>query len=132
MKPVSFEEVNLTLTKPEGLTDEECGSLPICQTDDGRCVSCWELDAEERAKLLTTGRVYLSVWSGETQPPVCLTVDNPVAVRTCRVCGCTDANCQQCIEKTGEPCHWVAEDLCSACVEETEKIGDRRTRKGEL
>jgi hypothetical protein len=34
----------------------------------------------------------------------------------CRVCGCTDNDCRQCIEKTGQPCHWVEEDLCSACV----------------
>ena len=37
-------------------------------------------------------------------------------VRRCRVCGCTDEDCRGCIEKTGEPCHWVEEDLCSACV----------------
>lgn len=36
-------------------------------------------------------------------------------VRTCRVCGCTDDDCRQCIEKTGEPCYWVEPDLCSAC-----------------
>lgn len=36
-------------------------------------------------------------------------------VRTCRECGCTDNDCRQCIEKTGGPCWWVAEDLCSAC-----------------
>jgi hypothetical protein len=35
---------------------------------------------------------------------------------TCRVCGCTDDNCRQCIEKTGGPCHWVEDDLCSACA----------------
>jgi hypothetical protein len=34
----------------------------------------------------------------------------------CRVCGCTDENCSRCIEKTGNPCHWVEPDLCSACV----------------
>jgi hypothetical protein len=34
----------------------------------------------------------------------------------CRVCGCTDDDCLQCVMKTGEPCHWVADDLCSACV----------------
>lgn len=34
----------------------------------------------------------------------------------CRSCGCTDHDCRQCIEETGHPCHWVAEDLCSACV----------------
>lgn len=34
----------------------------------------------------------------------------------CRVCGCTDDDCRQCIEKSGEPCYWVEPDLCSACV----------------
>jgi hypothetical protein len=34
----------------------------------------------------------------------------------CRVCGCTDEDCRQCIEKTGIACSWVAPDLCSACA----------------
>jgi hypothetical protein len=34
----------------------------------------------------------------------------------CRQCGCTEADCRQCVEKTGEPCHWVEPDLCSACA----------------
>lgn len=34
----------------------------------------------------------------------------------CRVCGCTEANCTLCIERTGEPCSWAEPDLCSACV----------------
>jgi PRTRC genetic system protein E len=33
----------------------------------------------------------------------------------CRICGCTEDNCQQCINLTGQPCHWVEPDLCSAC-----------------
>lgn len=33
--------------------------------------------------------------------------------RKCRVCGCTDLNA--CVTD-GVPCHWVEEDLCSACV----------------
>ena len=41
-------------------------------------------------------------------------------VRSCRVCGCTDDDCRQCIGKTGRPCHWVEEDLCSACAEGSE------------
>ena len=40
------------------------------------------------------------------------------SIQRCRVCGCTDDDCSQCIEKNGEPCHWVAEDLCSACAKE--------------
>lgn len=35
----------------------------------------------------------------------------------CRVCGCCDDDCQNCIRRTGEPCSWIAADLCSACVE---------------
>jgi hypothetical protein len=37
--------------------------------------------------------------------------------RICRQCGCTDVNCTACVEKTGQPCSWVKEDLCSACVQ---------------
>jgi chromosome partitioning protein len=35
--------------------------------------------------------------------------------RKCRICGCTDGGCRKCVEKTGNPCSWVEEDLCSAC-----------------
>lgn len=36
--------------------------------------------------------------------------------RSCRVCGCTDD--RACVDPvTGEPCHWVEDDLCSACAE---------------
>lgn len=38
-------------------------------------------------------------------------------IRRCRVCECTDDDCSGCIQRTGKPCHWVTEDLCSACAE---------------
>lgn len=44
----------------------------------------------------------------------------------CLICGCTDNNCNLCVERTGEPCYWVDKNknLCSACSEEaTERIG---------
>ena len=56
-----------------------------------------------------------------------LEVDNESEndVRKCRVCGCTDHDCRQCIKKTGQPCHWVEYDLCSACyLPPTEEILD--------
>lgn len=34
------------------------------------------------------------------------------ALRRCRECGCTDA--RACVVD-GVPCHWVEQDLCSAC-----------------
>src|SRR4051812_23163361 len=39
-----------------------------------------------------------------------------VTGRHCKVCGCTDADCRGCIERTGEPCTWAGPNLCSACV----------------
>lgn len=36
-------------------------------------------------------------------------------VRSCRYCGCTEADCRGCIERTGRPCHWTGPDMCSAC-----------------
>lgn len=37
-------------------------------------------------------------------------------VRSCRACGCTDDDCSICIARTGLACHWVEDDLCSACL----------------
>ena len=34
----------------------------------------------------------------------------------CRMCGCIDSDCSECVERTGEPCYWVEPDLCSACA----------------
>lgn len=45
-------------------------------------------------------------------------------LRTCRVCGCTDSDCRQCIEATGKPCHWVQADLCSRCADEIYHAAD--------
>jgi len=35
--------------------------------------------------------------------------------KKCRICGCVDGDCRQCIERTGRPCYWIEDDLCSAC-----------------
>lgn len=40
----------------------------------------------------------------------------------CRICGCTELNCSQCIERTGEACHWVQPNLCSACKPTADKL----------
>lgn len=49
-----------------------------------------------------------------------------LAVRTCRVCGCTEADCSDCVRRTGEPCYWVEDDLCSACVKVPEVVATPR------
>jgi len=36
----------------------------------------------------------------------------------CRVCGCTNDDCRQCIEASGQPCSWAAPYLCTRCYAE--------------
>ena len=48
-------------------------------------------------------------------------------VGVCRYCGCTEDDCSECVELTGEPCSWVPGQqftLCSAC--ETPKARQER------
>jgi hypothetical protein len=54
--------------------------------------------------------------------------DDEFEVRRCRVCGCTDDDCSQCVEATGDSCWWVQDpegkgDLCSRCADELERAG---------
>lgn len=37
-----------------------------------------------------------------------------IALRTCRECGCTESS--PCIDKFGQACAWVEDDLCSSCA----------------
>jgi len=71
MKPIHFEQANKTLLKPEGMTDEQCGSLPVF-TDGKECISLWKMTWRERLSAFFFGKVWLFVTSGYTQPPVLL------------------------------------------------------------
>lgn len=52
--------------------------------------------------------------SSDDPEPIRFDAPDALAQR-CRVCGCTDDDCSECVEKTGKPCSWVEADLCSAC-----------------
>lgn len=41
-----------------------------------------------------------------------------VEIGICHVCGCTDDDCHQCIQRTGQPCAWANPEhtLCTACA----------------
>ena len=71
MKPIYFKEHNKLLRKPDSMTEEECGNLHVF-TDGDICVSCWKPSIVERLSILVFGKVWLYVFSGETQPPVAL------------------------------------------------------------
>jgi len=67
--PVEFKEANKNLTKPQGMTDDECGPLPV-YNDGTQSISCWLLPFKQRLRVLFTGRAWLCVVAGHTQPPV--------------------------------------------------------------
>lgn len=69
MKAIKFKEANKCLTKPDGMTDEECGSLWV-HCDGVECVSCWKMSLKDRLLALLFGKIWLFVMFGETQPPV--------------------------------------------------------------
>jgi hypothetical protein len=76
MKPVDFKGANTTLNAPSG---NEHNVEPMRVFRNGIvCTSCWELTLEEiealKIEALHTGsgKLYLSVFSGGTQPPVFL------------------------------------------------------------
>jgi hypothetical protein len=74
MKPVEFQEANRTLTKPKGMTDEECGPLPV-HCDGAVCTSVWRVESlRERLRFLLSGEVSVHVHSGNTQPPIAIAV----------------------------------------------------------
>jgi hypothetical protein len=71
MEPIEFEQANKNLLKPEGMSDEECGSLPVF-TDGKQCISLWKMTWGERLSALFFGKIWLFVHMGQTQPPVAL------------------------------------------------------------
>lgn len=77
MKPIKFKEANKNLLKPTNMTDAECSSLWV-YSDARECISCWHMSWKQRIKALLWGNVWLSVLSGNTQPPVWLDCDKTV------------------------------------------------------
>lgn len=77
MKPIKFKEANKNLLKPQSMNDEECSDLWV-YTDGEQCISCWKMNWKQRIMALLFGRVWLSVLSGQTQPPVWVDCDKTV------------------------------------------------------
>lgn len=66
-RAVNFPQSNHYLGAPPGAENVE--DMPTFT--NGHCsVSCWELDDAEVEEIVRTRRVFLTVLSGRTQPPV--------------------------------------------------------------
>jgi hypothetical protein len=67
-EPVAFTGHNMTLAPPKG--SKNVGTLPIFR-NGLCCVSCWQLTKEELAEVIASdGKVFITVMSGATQPPI--------------------------------------------------------------
>ena len=76
MKPVTFKYSNKVLQPSSQKYSTNVASveaLPIW-TDGEQCVSCWKMSLRERLSAILFGRIWLSLLSGETQPPACIQV----------------------------------------------------------
>ena len=79
MEPIQFSEATKTLTEPvewDSTARGSCGGLPVFN-DGEESISCWKATWRERIKILLTGRLWLRVVSGSSQPPVAVQVDSP-------------------------------------------------------
>jgi hypothetical protein len=75
--PTAFDEENLVLNPPLGVSMEECpvlsvysGPMPQQFSDAHVVISCWKPTKEEMQEIIMTGRVYVVVW-GRSMPPIC-------------------------------------------------------------
>lgn len=76
MTPENFPEANHTLGAPRGM--DNCVPLHV-HTDGKVCISRWKMGWRDRLRVLFTGRVWLWVFYGSTQPPVALQITSPFA-----------------------------------------------------
>ncbi len=77
MIPIKFKEATKELQKPKGWTDEECGSLWVF-SNGTECISRWKISFKELLKIILFRKIWLSVYSGYTQPPVYLSCEKTV------------------------------------------------------
>ena len=71
MEPIEFSQANKTLSPPKGEYSENVESIGYLRvwTDGEQCVSLWRPSFKERLSILIFGKVWLSLLSGQTQPP---------------------------------------------------------------
>ncbi len=117
---VSPTDVNdMICRQNEYMADLEAAYVRVKNKSFGVCQSTGQLMDIEFLKnypQLTNSKEAMEFAGIPLPEPILKKHAEAVEVRKCRVCGCTDDDCSQCIKKTGEPCHWVEDDLCSACV----------------
>jgi len=70
-EPIKWNGANRVLLAPKDTTKEQVQDLHVF-TNGIVCVSKWKLSEEALTEIIKTGYIFLSVYSGHTQPPVFL------------------------------------------------------------
>ena len=98
-----------------------------CCSKTASCTSDYPTAARKAAAKHVASCVALGLWPVAIRPEritlkktyegFTAVVPAPVSGQ-CFGCGCIDRDCRGCIERTGEPCHWVNDEhtVCSACL----------------
>ena len=76
MKPVETEHSNAVFVL-EGCLDLPATKCHDKQNGTSYVESCWEMTEEERAEVMKTGRVFVTMM-GETVPPLLVSVESMV------------------------------------------------------
>lgn len=71
MKPIQFKESTAVLTKPENMTDEQCGPLQVHRTGE-RIISCWKMSLVERIRAVLFGKIWIHIHTKKTHPAISL------------------------------------------------------------
>ena len=67
--PVDWYGANKTLVAPKGITGEQVCDLRVF-TNGVVCVSRWQLSYEALEEINKTGCIFVSLFTGSTQPPI--------------------------------------------------------------
>lgn len=70
-EPVKWKGANKILVAPQDTTKEQVQDLHVF-SNGNVCVSKWKLSEEAIKEIIDTGCIFLSVYSGNSQPPVFL------------------------------------------------------------
>jgi ParB/RepB/Spo0J family partition protein len=98
-----------------GQRKEPAGSKEAVCT--GECSACSLDTCAKTGVAVDPGPAKKGAGQGQAQGRKKRKGRGPALPGVCRVCGCTDEDCAQCVEATGRPCTWVEPDLCSRCAE---------------
>lgn len=70
-QPIKWKGANKILVAPQDTTKEQVQDLHVF-SNGNVCVSKWKLSEEAIKEIIDTGCIFLSVYSGSSQPPVFL------------------------------------------------------------